>query len=205
MNQQGFFRVAAVTPQVNVGDCNANVKIISDLAHELDCKGVELAVFPEMSVTGYTCADLFHNFTLTEAATQGLRSIAHATSGLHITIIVGVPLTVGSTVYNCAAVIHNGRILAAIPKTYIPNYNEFYEKRWWASGNGVDTTSDQGIRICRNLIIETGGVKIGFDICEDLWAPVPPSTAAALNGAQVIVNLSASNDLIGKYAYLTSL
>lgn len=207
MTENGYFRVASAVPTVALADCLANAQSIISLAREAASKGARLTVFPEMAVTGYTCADLFHNSTLLAGANATLCEIAEASASIGTTIIAGAPISVGSTLYNCAVVISNGSILAAIPKTYIPNYNEFYEKRWWASGTGVDTTATVG---CHNFPVSTGilinidGVNVGAEICEDLWTPVPPSTYAAMQGAMVLVNLSASDDVTGKYAYLQS-
>lgn len=200
----GFFRVAAVVPSVTVADPAANAKDIVSAFSGLEERGVELAVFPELCVTGYTCGDLFHSSLLLDAAEDALRQIASATDGLHLTAVVGCPVRIGSALYNCGVAVGGGRILAVVPKTYLPNYNEFYEKRLWTSGAGVETSVFDAPFGTHNLI-EVSGVKVGIEICEDLWTPVPPSCHASLAGAQVIVNLSASDDIIGKYAYLRSL
>jgi NAD+ synthase (glutamine-hydrolysing) len=206
---KGFIRVAAAIPTINVADCTSNTKSIIGICNELDKEGVQLAVFPEMSITGYTCADLFHNSTLLAAANESLAKLADATKDLDMAIIVGAPVEHSNTLYNCAIAIAKGRIIAAVPKTYLPNYNEFYEKRWWASGADidelVDIANEQDVVLCKNQLIEVGGVKVGIEICEDLWTPIPPSSHSALAGAQIIVNLSASDDLIGKYDYLKQL
>ncbi|MDE6527962.1 MAG: NAD(+) synthase, partial [Muribaculaceae bacterium] len=200
----GFFRVSAVVPHVTVADPAANARDIISMFGILEEEGVELAVFPELCVTGYTCGDLFHSSLLLDSAENALRQIAEATAGLHLTAVVGCPLRVGSGLYNCGVAVGGGRVLAVVPKTYLPNYNEFYEKRLWASGAGVEGELFGAPFGCRTLT-EVSGVKVGIEICEDLWTAVPPSSHAALAGAQVIVNLSASDDIIGKYAYLRSL
>lgn len=204
-----FFRIAAVSPAVNVADCDFNAEKIIDVCHRLHKKGVQLAVFPEMSVTAYSCADLFHSSTLLVAAERALMKIAQMSlSAPGMIIIVGAPLRTSAGVANCGVVIANGEILLAVPKSYVPNYNEFYECRWWTNDDNIESTiSIQGksVPISANQLIKAGDVKIGIEICEDLWAPLPPSTNMAMVGAQIIVNLSASNDLIGKYEYLTSL
>lgn len=208
MTENGFIRVAAVAPMVNVADCTANVRNIIDAASQLDQKGVRIVVFPEMSITGYTCADLFHNATLLNASNHGLEEIVNASNDWNIVIAVGAPIVVDGSIYNCGVVIGHGQIYGAVPKTYIPDYNEFYEKRWWVSGAGVATTAtvgSYGFPLTVSQLFEVSGVKVGIEICEDLWTPIPPSTNAALAGADVILNLSASNDLIGKYAYLSNL
>lgn len=207
---RNFYRVAAVSPSLNVADCDYNTGIIIDLISQLRSRDVEMAVFPELCITGYTCADLFHNNTLIEAALQSLRRIVESTAGNPMLIWIGVPLLHNGTMYNCAAAIADGRVLGVIPKVYLPSYNEFYEKRWWASGAGITTSIDLGqsgtVPFGQGMIINTpSGVRVSAEICEDLWATIPPSSQAALNGAQVIVNLSASNDLTGKYDYLLNL
>lgn len=203
-----FFRVAAISPRLNVADCEFNTNQIIDACRRLHKKGVQLAVFPEMSVTAYTCADLFHSSTLLKAAENSLLRIAEESlNTLGMIIVVGAPLKVDNGITNCAVVISNGLIRLAVPKTYVPNYNEFYEQRWWSSleDDAIVTINGKEVIVSDKTLIDADGVKIGFEICEDLWAPIPPSTQAALNGAQIIVNLSASNDLIGKYNYLTRL
>lgn len=205
----GFFRVASAVPAVQPADVESNVTSIVNLIGRLRDRGVELAVFPEMSLTGYTCADLFHNATLLDAVGPAIKEICEATrSAGSPVVIVGAPIVFDGTLYNCAVAI-KGRVLAVVPKTYIPNYNEFYEKRWWASA--PETTqkwqAPDGTEVPFGVktLLDLRGVKVGIEICEDLWTPIPPSTFAAMAGAQVIVNLSASDDLIGKYAYLRSL
>ena len=200
----GFFRVAAVVPQVMVADPAANAENIISMFSALENDGVELAVFPELCVTGYTCGDLFHSSLLLDAAVKALQNIASATEGLHLTAIVGCPVRIGSALYNCGVAVAGGKVVAVVPKTYLPNYNEFYEKRLWSSGAGVEGEVFGAPFGCRTLV-EVSGVKVGIEVCEDLWTPVPPSTHASLAGAQIIANLSASDDIIGKYAYLKSL
>lgn len=207
---EGYFRVASCVPKATVADTASNVKSISALYAEMARLGVRLAVFPEMCVTAYTCADLFHNDTLLQGALDGIRALAGATIGQPTAMIVGAPLRIDGIVYNCAVALACGKVVAVVPKTYLPNYNEFYEKRWWQPASD---TAPKEISICgygnvpfgADVLLRIGDAKIGVEICEDLWTPVPPSSFAALAGAQVIANLSASDDLIGKYAYLTSL
>ena len=195
----GFFRVAAAVPAVTVADPAANADSITAMIAEMERQHVRLGVFPEMCVTGYTCADLFHNETLLDAAEAALRKIAEATRGMKVRAIIGGPLRLGGTLYNAAYSVHDGHCEPVATKTYIPNYNEFYEKRWWASG--ATCAAEESLP----LLMDIGGVKVAAEICEDLWAPVPPSTRLALAGAEVIVNLSASDDQTGKYDYLLSL
>ncbi len=205
----GFFRVAAATPRVNVANPAANANNIIALATQLNSEKVALAVMPEMCVTGYTCADLFHNSVLLDEANRALEHIAQSTAELNIAIVVGMPIVLCGTLYNCAVAIHHGQLLAVVPKSYIPNYNEFYEKRWWQSGADIElqeiSVIGQTVVFGVKQLIQIDGVKIGMEICEDLWTPIPPSCAASLEGAEVVVNLSASDALIGKYDYLLSL
>ena len=204
------FRVAALVPRVNVADCPFNTKEIVDMMDEAAFKGVSLGVFPEMSLTAYTCGDLFHNDCLLEGAYDSLRQIVKASERHSSVWVVGMPLKLGGTLYNCAVFIQSGKVVGAVPKCFIPNYNEFYELRWWSSGRGLDSTVEiAGLNefpVSDRMIFATpDGVKIAAEICEDLWAPIPPSTYAAMAGADIIVNLSASDDLAGKYAYLIDL
>lgn len=193
----GYFRVAAAVPGVNVADVEFNVDSIIEMCKTLDGKGVMLAVFPELSVTGYTCADLFHQQQLIDAADAGIARLREFSATVNLVFIVGSPIRHNGALYNCAVVIGGGEILAIVPKTYLPDYNEFYEKRWFVAANPSGLAND--------TLIDINGVKIGIEICEDLWTPIPPSTHQALAGAQVLVNLSASNDIIGKYNYLIDL
>lgn len=210
MEDKGYIRVAAAVPPVTVADCDANVKGIREMLEELDWRGVRLFVLPELCVTGYTCGDLFHNALLLEDARRGVLELARATETLGVTAIVGAPLVVDDALYNCAVAVGGGRVLAVVPKSYLPNYNEFYEKRLFTSGLGVtgrtiDLGTGEAVPFGTDCLLEVDGVKVGVEICEDLWTALPPSTAASLGGAQVICNLSASDDIIGKYAYLKSL
>lgn len=195
-----FFRVAAGVLPVSVGDPQANANSIISLAKELADKGAKVILFPELSVTAYTCGDLFHNRTLLNAAYDGLRSIAAETVAIDAMIVVGTPFVVNNQAYNCAAVIHGGKIRAIVPKTYLPEYDEFYEKRWWSYPSGATPSTvvfdGEEIPFGTDLIMQYDGVKMGIELCEDLWAPLPPSTHLALAGAEVILNLSASLSLI---------
>ena len=190
----GYLRIASVAPSHRVADVDYNVSKIVESLRELDAKGVEIAVFPELCITGYTCGDLFHNALLLDAAMRGLDVIADTVSKLNIHAIVGLPMRSEGAVYNCAALIR-GDSTEIVRKTYIPNYNEFYERRWFAPAPEMPSYG----------WFESHGAKIAVEICEDLWTPVPPSCKYALSGAQVIFNLSASDDVIGKYSYLMSL
>lgn len=205
----GFLRVAAAVPQVRVADCDFNTVAVLDMADKAREAGVRVVVFPEMCLTAYTCADLFHSRTLLDGVDTSVRHICEWTaSHPGILLFVGAPVEWGNTLYNCAIAIADGSVLAAFPKTYIPNYNEFYEKRWWQSGCGVNaevTIAGQAVRLSTRQLVEYFGARIYAEICEDVWVPCPPSCDAVKAGAQIIVNLSASDDLIGKYTYLRSL
>lgn len=199
-----FFRVAAAVPAVSIADPAANADSIIEQIRHLNDRQVDLAVFPELCVTAYTCGDLFHSSILLDASDEAIRRIAQATEGLNIVAIVGAPVRHNNALYNCGVAIGRGRILMMVPKTYLPNYNEFYEKRLWTSGALVDTTVN-GIPLTTRQILDINGVGVGIEICEDLWTAIPPSSTTSLAGAQIIANLSASDDIIGKYAYLRSL
>lgn len=208
-----FIRIACAVPAVRVGDVNKNTQDICEYIARADEKKVDLLVFPEMALTGYTCQDLFFQDTLWEGVKGGLERIA-ACSEVHpaVTAVVGLPLRVGMRMFNCAAVICGGKVRGLVPKTYIPNYNEFYEKRWFSSGTelteqSVDLGGKLGqVPVSRQTLFRVGdGTLLGIEICEDLWTALPPSTMLALSGAEVIVNLSASNETIGKRAYRRSL
>lgn len=208
--KQGFARVASVAPRVNVADVVFNIAQIVETAESLSKEDVDLAIFPEMSLTGYTCGDLFLSTTLVGAAGIGLSKIVEASIKYNIDLVVGLPVCLDNSLYNCAAVVR-GEQVDLIPKTYIPNYSEFYEQRWW---HGVGAACEpKTVAVgditatfhSRPAVIDCRGIKLGVEICEDLWTPIPPSSRLALSGATVIANLSASDDIIGKYDYLTNL
>ena len=209
MTKHGFFRVAAGVPSVNVADCEYNADAIIALAREAEQAGAEVMVTPEMSVTAYTCADLFHNAMLLDGAARAVDRIAAATASLSVTVVVGAPVMHRGSLYNCALVISRGKVVAAVPKSYLPNYNEFYERRWFQPADDSLSTVSIGahgdVPFGCNQLVEINGVKVGIELCEDLWTAIPPSSRHALAGAEVILNLSASDDVIGKYAYLRSL
>ena len=191
----GFLRIASVAPQHRVADVGYNVDRIIESLVDLEKKRVEIAVYPELCITGYTCGDLFHSATLLDAAYRGLERIHSAIRKMNIHAVVGLPMRrSGGAIYNCAAFIRNDEI-DIVEKTYLPSYNEFYERRWFAPSSLPQSSR----------LFTSHGVKIGIEICEDLWVPVPPSCNDAMGGAQVICNLSASDDLIGKHDYLVSL
>ncbi len=206
-----FITVAAAIPAVKVADCDYNIEQIIAQVTEAEEKGVEIIVFPELCVTGYTCQDLFRQSTLLENVELSVVRLLGHMRKMNVIAIIGVPVIVGDLLLNCAAVIQKGSILAMIPKTYLPNYNEFYEKRWFASLQDLRETQ---IRYAGNkititpepLLVRTSeNVLFGVEICEDVWAPVPPSNRLALSGADLIFNLSASDELVGKHDYLKGL
>jgi NAD+ synthase (glutamine-hydrolysing) len=208
MNPFGFVRVACASIRTAVADVEANAReVVGVLDQTGDC---DVVVFPELCLTGYTCADLFGQPTLTAAALRGLERVVRATEGTDRLVVVGLPLEVGPYLYNAAAVVSDGRVLGVVPKQHLPNYKEFYERRWFRAGAGdepetIDLLGERtpfGI----DLLFEAGsGVTVGVEICEDLWLPIPPSSFQALAGASILLNLSASNELIGKSGYRTDL
>ena len=198
-------------PSVRVADCEYNLQQIENIIAMAEGRGVEVAVFPELCVTGYTCQDLFRQSILLERAEESLLKLLDFTRNLDIISIVGLPVAVGDVLLNCAAVVQRGSLLGLVPKTYLPNYSEFYEKRWFASAHDIRPTE---VHYAGGSVMVTpqptlfrtcDGVLFGVEICEDVWAPVPPSSNLALAGADVVFNLSASDELIGKHAYLTDL
>lgn len=207
----GFIKVASAVPVVQVADCKYNLSHIEEMIAKAEGQGVEIIVFPELSLTGYTCQDLFRQEVLLNGAEQSVMMLLDFTRQLNIIAIVGLPVVVGNLLLNCAAVIQKGKLLSLVPKTYLPNYNEFYEKRWFASSQDLKTTrisfagSMTTVTADPQIFTTVNGVHFGIEICEDVWAPTPPSNHLALAGADIIFNLSASDELIGKHAYLKSL
>ena len=205
----GFVKVASAIPRVRVADCAFNASQIEKEIIIADGKGVEIIVFPELCLTGYTCGDLFAHSLLLESAELGLMQILNNTRQLDIISILGVPVPLNGMLLNAAVVIQKGKVLGVVPKTYLPNYKEFYEKRWFTSASEV---MEPMVRLCGQnvplnacLLFDTAGTTFGIELCEDLWAPIPPSSALALQGAEIIFNLSADNEGVGKHNYLRSL
>ena len=211
MKNYGFIKVAAAIPAVRVADCDFNTTEMARIMSEADKRDVRVLVFPELSVTGYTCQDLFRQNILITAAEKSVVSLLNSSMHVDVIAIIGVPVVVGDLLLNCAAVIQKGVLLALIPKTYLPNYSEFYEKRWFASSQDLEAKEIvfAGQRIVVSpeptLIRTHDGILFGVEICEDVWAPDPPSNYLALAGADLIFNLSASDELIGKHDYLKGL
>lgn len=205
----GFIKVAAAVPHVQVADCSYNIRQIESLMRQASEKGVQLIAFPELSVTAYTCLDLFAQQTLLKNAEQALLKLVNDTADLNLLTIVGAPLVTDNRLINAAIAFQSGKIIGVVPKTYLPNYKEFQEQRWFTSATEL---WDKTISIGNNaypmnshLLFTSGQVKVGIEICEDLWVPVPPSSLLAMEGANILVNISASNELIGKHHYLRSL
>lgn len=207
----GFVNVAAAVPNVRVADVDYNLRETETLIAQAEADGVEIVCFPELGLTGYTCQDLFRSRTLLDRAQWALAELVLFSRDRDIISIVGVPLEVDNLLLNCAVVVQRGSVLGVVPKTFLPNYAEFYEKRWFASVRELRPTE---VELCGGRVLVSaepivfatpGGARFGVELCEDLWSPVPPSCNLALAGADIIFNLSASDELIGKHAYLRSL
>lgn len=206
--QHGFVRVAAVSPELVLGDVAKNVAILSREARTLAQRGCRLVVFPELSLTGYSCADLFHTEGLRSAALRGLNELSEATHDLPAVLVVGLPLLVQDRLYNVAAVLAKGRVLGFVPKTFLPNSAEFYERRWFSPAHTLNTSTVrfQGadVPVATELLFEAldvPGFVLGVEICEDLWTVIPPSSHLALAGATLLANPSASTEVLGKAPY----
>ena len=209
--KHGFVKVAAAVPAVRVADVAYNVQEIEKLMTLADSEHVELLCFPELSLTAYTCQDLFKEQLLLTQAEEGLLRLVEFSRQLDVISVVGLPVQTGGLLLNCAAVIHKGSLMGVIPKTYLPNYNEFYEKRWFASAQDLNPTEiylagSPVMLSSEPLVFKTSdGVRFGVEICEDVWAPIPPSNNLTMAGAEIILNCSTSNELVGKHRYLRSL
>ena len=200
--KDGFVRVGSCSPKVRVADVDYNVSEIIRYCAEADEKKCSLLVFPELSITGYTCGDLFLQDELLESALRGLYDIAESTCNMNLVIVVGLPLKFDGKLYNTAAVVARGEVIGFVPKRFIPNYSEFYEKRYFEAFEGESETEDGvpfGNLIFRNETYED--FTFGIEICEDVWVPNPPSVKAAMSGAMILCNLSASDEVIGKREY----
>ena len=211
MKNFGFIRVAAAIPRVCVADVRHNVtEIERQMREAADC-GVEIVVFPEACLTGYSCQDLFAQQLLIDKAEAGVARLIDASRTYGLIAIVGTPLVAGNLLLNCAVVVERGTILGIVAKEYLPNYGEFYEKRWFASAQELRPTrcgyAGQEVEVSaeRQVFSTADGVRFGVEICEDVWAPIPPSNRLALAGADIVFNLSASDEVVGKHRYLRSL
>ena len=205
--KDGFLRVASATPHIKVADCTGNAQKIIAMSKEASANGASLVVFPELCITGYTCGDLFLQRALLNSAQENLKAIISETKDLDCVILVGLPVRANSGLYNCAAVICHGDLLGLVPKKYIPNYSEFYELRHFTPAKDELTSINflgKQTYFGKNVIFECLDMpefKLGVEICEDLWTAEPPSGKLALNGATIIANLSASDEVIGKADY----
>ncbi len=209
MIHHGFLRVAAAVPTLRVADCEFNAERILALMAQAESDDVAVLVFPELSLTGYTCGDLFHQTALQKAAVASLAKLVWHGAGVFSGLaVVGLPLAVDDQLFNCAAVLQGGRVLGVVPKSFIPNYKEFYERRWFAAAATARSKhvmlNGETVPFGTDYLFDaTGeaGLLVGVEICEDLWVPIPPSSYQALRGATVLLNLSASNEIIGKANY----
>lgn len=209
--KHGFIQVAAAVPAVKVADVDYNVQQVESMIAQAERQGVEVVVFPELCLTGYSCQDLFKEQLLIDKAEEGLLALLDFTRKLNVISIIGLPVQAGGLLYNCAAVVQDGQLMGVVPKRYLPNYSEFYEKRWFASSQDLTAKeiylagSPVTISPDPQIFQTADGVCFGIEICEDVWAPTPPSNRLSLAGADIIFNLSASDELSGKHAYLMSL
>jgi len=205
-----FYRVAAACPITNVADIESNLENIKTCINDANKKSVKLIVFPELCITSYTCADLFEQKLLLDKSLNGIETLCEYSKQVDMLILVGAPLVINSALFNCAIAIFNGSILGIVPKSYIPNYTEFYEKRWFTAGLGVVNKDinlyfQKNIPFGTDILFTCGDIKIGIEICEDLWVTIPPSSYLSLAGANVLCNLSASNEIVSKADYRLSL
>ena len=202
---EGIMRVAAAVPKLRLCNVAENAAAMAEQLHEAADRKASLVAFPELSLTGYTCGDLFFQKSLLQATEAGLQQMLEACPE-GVTAVVGAPVQADGVLYNCAVVLTKGKLLGVVPKLFLPNYNEFYEKRWFASGFQLQAEHvmlcGQQVPMGRELLFESAdGVRFGVELCEDLWTALPPSTFLSLHGAELIVNLSASNELITKREY----
>src|SRR6056297_656646 len=207
MKSKGLIRIGAAVPKIKVADLEYNKKEIIKNIKIAEDKKVDILVFPELSITGYTCGDLFFQSLIKTRTEELILEILKFTENKKILIFLGAPISKEGSLYNCAIALNKGKILGVVPKTFIPNYNEFYEKRWFASGSNISQSQikiGQGeYNFGRDLLFkcEDRELMVGVEICEDLWAPISPGQFQSLSGANLIVNLSASNDIVGKSIY----
>ena len=205
--KDGFVSVACGTPKLRLADCNYNAEQTFTLMRKAEKAGAKVLVLPELGLTGYSCGDLFYQDTLLRSAEEALSTVLAATRNLEVVTAVGLPLRVNNKLYNCAAIIQKGAVLGVVPKTHLPNYGEFYEKRQFAAApeeNGTVTLLGKSVPFGNKLVFccdTMPDLALGFEICEDMWAPCSPAVDLAAAGATVVGNLSASNDIIGKDSY----
>ncbi len=205
--RDGFITVACGTPKLRLADCDYNAEQTFTLMRKAEKAGAKVLVLPELGLTGYTCGDLFYQDALLRGAEQALATVLEATRNLEVLTAVGLPLRVNNKLYNCAAIIQKGTVLGVVPKTHLPNYSEFYEKRQFAAApeeNGTVTLFGKSVPFGNKLVFRCStmpDLALGFEICEDMWAPCSPAVDLTAAGATVVGNLSASNDIIGKDSY----
>ncbi|MDR1498406.1 MAG: NAD(+) synthase [Puniceicoccales bacterium] len=207
--EHGYLTLATITPELHLGDVTANTAFIKTAAQHAAEEGAALVVFPELSLTGYSCGDLFYQEALLRTAREGLNELAATTIASGVSLIVGLPFVANGRLYNAAAFLSGGRVVGIVPKTHLPNTGEFYEQRWFASGKtwtGGDTVNFNGgeVPFGTDILFQAENMReciVGIEICEDLWAAEPPSGKQALAGATVLCNPSAGNELLGKSAY----
>ena len=208
MNEYGYVKVGASTVELKVANTIYNVEMIKKQIDEAINKNIQIISFPELSITGYTCGDLFNQDVLIDASYEGIKDLVNYSKDKMIVIIVGAPIKCENKLYNCAVVINDGKVLGIVPKTYIPNYNEFYETRWFKSSNDLKVKEinlfNETVPIGVDLIFTSklnDELKFGVEICEDVWSLYPKSNDYASKGANIIFNLSASNEITGKYEF----
>ena len=205
--KDGFVSVACGTPKLRLADCNYNAEQTFTMMRKAEKAGAKVLVLPELGLTGYSCGDLFYQDTLLRSAEEALSTVLAATRNLEVVTAVGLPLRINNKLYNCAAIIQKGTVLGVVPKTHLPNYGEFYEKRQFATApeeNGTVTLLGKSVPFGNRLVFRCAtmpDLALGFEVCEDMWAPCSPSVDLAAAGATVVGNLSASNDIIGKDSY----
>ena len=212
-----FVRIACAVPPVKLADPAKNANDICSFIARADEKRADVLLFPEMCLTGYSCADLFFQEPLLRASVEGLKQILACSADYPaVTVAVGLPVVINGQMYNCAAIVSGGVLRGLVPKTYLPNYSEFNERRWFSSSEELQQKEvmpgdlglpgDKPIPVGRDILFVIGdGTVLGAEVCEDMWTPMPPSTLMTLNGAEIIVNLSASNETVGKRSYRRNL
>ena len=211
INRYGFIRVAAASPMLKVADCDFNTAEIKQVIERAQQENVQILCFPELCITAYSCGDLFFQKALQEKALESLHELIHfMKERTSLIVLVGLPLRIKNSLYNAAAVISHEGILGIVPKSYLPNNNEYYEKRWFTPGNKLSSCmveiEGEDVPVCPDgMIFRTPFANFGIEICEDLWMPIPPSSQLAMQGAELIFNLSASNELVSKHSYRKSL
>ncbi len=205
----GFLKVAAGVPCIQIVDCDKNAQVIIDLIKQANTQNAEVIALPELCICGYTCADLFTQPYFIQKCENAVNEVIKSTKTVHSLNIIGAPVEVDGRLYNCAIVFQSGKILGIVPKSFLPNYNEFYEARWFSEASNLKSSSieycHQTVAIGCELLFEAGDAVVGIELCEDLWTPIPPSSLHSVAGANVIINLSASNEMVGKNEYRKSL